>query len=86
MVLVLLDLLLELVCGNLLVLNNQVDLQLLDTEADGDELAGTPGKTVLLDSENVGLERIKVGLVVYYELACFLNTRIIQAYPMASRP
>lgn len=56
MVLVLLDLLLELVQRNLVVLHNQVDLKLLDTEANSDELAGTPDKTVLLDGEDISLE------------------------------
>ena len=69
MVLVLLDLLLQLVRGNFVVLNNQVDLQLLDTETDSDELAGTPNKTVLLDGNNISLELLEVGLVVYIQSA-----------------
>lgn len=64
MVLVLLDLLLQLVGRDLLVLDNQVDLQLLDTETDGDELGGTPNKTILLDGKDVSLELLKVGLIV----------------------
>jgi hypothetical protein len=63
-VLVLFDLLLQLVGRHLLILNDQVDLQLLDTKADGDELRSTPDQTVLLDSENVGLELLEIGLIV----------------------
>lgn len=63
-VLILLNLLLEFVQGDLLVLNDQVDLELLNTEANGNELVGTPDEAVLLDGENVGLELIKVGLVI----------------------
>jgi hypothetical protein len=63
-VLVLLDLLLELVQGDLLVLDDQVDLELLDTETDGNQLGGTPDETVLLDGENVGLELVHVCLVI----------------------
>lgn len=64
-VLELLDLLLELVKRNLVVLNNQVDLELLDTETDGNKLGGTPDETVLLNGKDVGLELIHVCLVIY---------------------
>ena len=41
-VLVFLNLRLELVDGNLLIFDNQIDLQLLDAKPDGDELSLTP--------------------------------------------
>lgn len=46
MILILLNLLLEVVDGDLVVLNNAVDLELLDTESDGNEGVSTPGKTL----------------------------------------
>ena len=58
------DLLLELVEGDLLVLDDQVDLELLDAEADSDELGGTPGEAVLLDAADGLLHGLEVGLVV----------------------
>ena len=58
------DLLLELVERDLLVLDDQVDLQLLDAEADGDELGGAPDEAILLDAADGGLESGHVGLVV----------------------
>lgn len=64
MVLELGDLLLELVKRDLVVLNNQVDLELLDTVTDGNEGRGTPDETVLLDGTDVGLELLHVGLIV----------------------
>lgn len=63
-VLELLDLLLELVQGDLLVLNDQVDLQLLDTEADGDQLGSTPDQTVLLDATDGSLQSSQISLVI----------------------
>lgn len=63
-VLVLSNLLLELIERNLVVLNDQVDLELLDTVTDGDKGGGTPDETVLLDGTNVGLELLHVGLIV----------------------
>jgi hypothetical protein len=68
-VLELLNLLLELVQRNLLVFDDQVDLELLDTETDSNQLGSTPDETVLLDGENVGLELIHVCLIVYKLLA-----------------
>lgn len=65
MVLVLGDLLLELIERDLVVLDDQVDLELLDTVTDGDKGRGTPNETVLLDGTDVGLELLHVGLVVY---------------------
>lgn len=63
-VLELLDLLLELIQGDLLVLNNQVDLQLLDTEADGDQLGSTPDQTVLLNATDGSLQSGQISLVI----------------------
>jgi hypothetical protein len=63
-VLVLFNLLLQLVGRHLIVLNDQIDLQLLDTEADGNELRSTPDQTLLLDSKDVGLELLEIGLIV----------------------
>lgn len=63
-VLILLDRLLELIGGDLVVLNDQVDLELLDTEADGNPLGGTPDETVPLNGADVGLELLKVGLII----------------------
>lgn len=71
-VLELFDLLLELVERDLVVLNDQVDLELLDAEADGNELGGTPDKAVLLDGEDIGLELVHVGLVVCDEVSKLL--------------
>ena len=65
MVLILLDAGLQLVGRDLVVLDDQVDLELLDTETNGDELGGTPDQTVLLNGTDVSLELLKVGLVVY---------------------
>jgi hypothetical protein len=63
-VLILLDLLLELVDRDLVVLNDHVDLELLDTETNGNELVGTPDHTVLLNRLDVGKELVQVGLVI----------------------
>ncbi|KAL2279417.1 hypothetical protein FJTKL_13487 [Diaporthe vaccinii] len=62
------DLLLKLLQGDLVVLDDQVDLELLDTEANGDELGGTPDQTILLDRTHRGLKSGQVGLVI-----CGLN-------------
>lgn len=43
------DLVLELLETNLIILNDDVDLELLDTVSDGDKLGATPDQTVLLD-------------------------------------
>lgn len=63
-VLVLLNLGLKLIQRDLVVLDDQVDLELLDTEADGNELGSTPDQTVDLDGTDVGLQLLKVGLVI----------------------
>jgi len=64
-VLELFDLLLELVQRDLVVLDDQVDLELLDTETDSDQLGGTPDETVLLDRKNIRLELVHVCLVIW---------------------
>lgn len=63
-VLVLLNASLEVIKGDLLILNDKVDLELLDTEADSNELGGTPDKTIDLNGADVGLHLLKVGLVI----------------------
>lgn len=63
-VLVVLDGLLQVVQGDLVVLDDTVDLDLLDTETDWDELVGTPDKAVHLDGLGVGEHLLEVGLVV----------------------
>ena len=63
-VLELLDLLLELVERDLVVFDDQVDLELLDTEADRNELRGTPDKTILLNGANRVFEGLHVSLVI----------------------
>jgi hypothetical protein len=70
-VLILLNLLLELINRNLLVLNDQVDLELLDTETDGNKRGSTPDKTLLLNSTDVLLHLHEVGLVI-----CKIKVRI----------
>lgn len=64
MVLVLLNELLELIKRDLVILNNEVDLELLDTEADGDPLGSTPGKTVHLDLLDTLEELLKISLII----------------------
>jgi hypothetical protein len=63
-VLILLNLLLKLIQRDLLVLNDKVDLELLNTETNGNPLVGTPDKTVLLNLLDVLEELIEVGLVI----------------------
>lgn len=58
------DLLLELVKRDLLVLDDESDLELLDTVADGDELGRAPDEAVLLDATDRLLESSHVGLIV----------------------
>lgn len=64
MVLILLDLLLEFVGGDLLVLDDKVDLELLNGVGQGDKLGGTPDKAVLHDGTDVGLKLLNVGLII----------------------
>jgi len=63
-VLELCNLLLKLVERDLLVFDNQVDLELLDTETQRNQRGGTPDQTVLLDGADGLLELLHVGLVV----------------------
>lgn len=63
MVFILLNLFLQLVEGDLLILNYQVDLELLDTKADGDELGSTPDKAVLVNSPHVLFKLSQVRLM-----------------------
>lgn len=62
---ILLNLLLELIGGDLIVLNDKVDLELPDTEADGNPLGGTPDEAVLFNGADVGLHLLKVGLIIW---------------------
>lgn len=57
----LLDLLLDLVERDV-VGDNEGDLELLDTETDGNKGGGSPGETVLLDGSDSLLELSHVGL------------------------
>lgn len=66
-VLEVLDLLLELLQTDLVILDDNVDLQLLDTEGEGHQLGSTPDQTVLLDTAHGLLQGLHVGLVVYNE-------------------
>ena len=59
-----LNLVLQVFQRNLGVFNDQVNLELLDTETNWDPLVGTPGKTVHLDSLDVGQQFFQVGLVI----------------------
>jgi hypothetical protein len=68
-VLILFDLSLQVVQGDLVVLNDEVELELLDTETNSNELVATPDKTVLLDGKNVLLELLHVGLVVWRDIS-----------------
>jgi hypothetical protein len=64
-VLILLNLGLQVVQRDLVILNDDVQLELLNTETNSDQLGATPNKTVLLDSENVLLELFHVCLVIW---------------------
>ena len=63
-VLELLNLLLQLSKTNLVILDDQVDLQLLDTETDGNKLRGTPHETVLIDTSDGTFQSLHVGLII----------------------
>ena len=58
------DLLLEVIKTNLVILDDQVDLELADTEANWDELGGTPNETILGDGADGRLKSLHVGLIV----------------------
>lgn len=63
-VLELLNLVLKVRNRDLGVLDDQVDLKLLDTETDGDELGSTPNKTVVLNSTDSSLKGNHVSLII----------------------
>jgi hypothetical protein len=64
-VLILLNGLLELVGRDLFVFDDQVDLELLNTETDSNKLGGTPDETVPLNGTDILLELFQVGLIIY---------------------
>ena len=64
MVFVLLNLLLEIIHGDLLIFDGNVDLELINGVGQGDSLGGTPDETVHLNGTDVSLELIKVGLII----------------------
>jgi hypothetical protein len=80
-----LDLLLELVEGDLVVLDDQVDLELLDAEADGNELGATPDETVLLNATDRLLELLHGGLVIceVVSILSLVNVQCGSTYPRA---
>jgi hypothetical protein len=59
-----LNLLLEVISGDLSILNDTVDLELLDTETNGDELVTTPDKTVHFNGLDVSKHLLQVSLVI----------------------
>jgi hypothetical protein len=63
-VLILSNLLLEVIKRDLVVLNDTVDLELLDTETNLNELRTTPDKTLHLNGKNVSLHLLNVGLII----------------------
>jgi len=63
-VLTLQDLLLEDIEGDELILNDAVDLELLDTVTDRDELGLTPQETLHGDATDVSLKGSHVGLII----------------------
>ncbi|KAB8437347.1 hypothetical protein FH972_025027 [Carpinus fangiana] len=81
-VLKLLDLLLQLVQGDFVILDDQIDLQLLDTEAEGNQLGRTPNKTVLLNGTHTRFKLLHIGLVICFicrlDLASLLLTVLLQ--------
>ena len=64
MVLVLLNLRLELIRGDLVIFDDNVDLKLVNGVGQRDPLGGTPEETVHLNGTDVSLELIKVGLII----------------------
>jgi hypothetical protein len=58
------DLLLEVIKTNLVIFDDQVDLELLDTETDGNELGSTPDETILLNGTDGGLKSLQVSLII----------------------
>lgn len=64
MVLEALNLLLQVGEGDLLILDDKVDLELLDTEANGDKFGARPYETILLNGSYVSLKLGQVGLII----------------------
>jgi len=58
------NLLLKIVKADLVVLNDDVDLELPDTETERNKLGSTPDEAVLLDGTDGGLESSHVSLVI----------------------
>jgi hypothetical protein len=58
------DLLLKFVEGDELVLNDESDLELLDTITNSNKLGATPNKAFLFDGTNRLLEGLQVGFIV----------------------
>ena len=58
------ELLLKFVEGDELVLNNEGDLELLDTVTDGNKLGATPNEAFLLDGTDRLLESLQVSFIV----------------------
>ena len=58
------DLLLKFVKGYELILNDEGDLELLDTKTDGDKLGATPNETWLFDGTDRLLEKLHVSFVI----------------------
>ena len=49
---------------DLVILNNAVDLELLDTVTDGNELGSTPQQTVQLNALDGGSQSVHIGLII----------------------
>jgi hypothetical protein len=58
------DLLLEVLKGNELILDDKSDLELADTITDSDELGSAPDETFHLDGANRLLELLHIGFIV----------------------
>jgi hypothetical protein len=69
MIFILCNLLLELVQRDLLVLDNQVDVELLDTVAERNQFGSSPDETVLLNTADILLKLSHVRLVILKQLA-----------------
>lgn len=74
-----LDLILEGVEGDLLVLDDKVDLKLADTVTNGNKLGTTPDETVLLDRANALLKGLHVSLVICRRIT-------VSNYPFTNLP
>lgn len=89
MVLILFNACLEVVNADLVVLNDNVNLKLVDAVSYSSKLGSTPGETVPVDSTDVGLQFLKVGLVICSKKKKSATIRIERdhtgsaTYPMA---